>query len=439
MTRAHGHHTSRILYRVCWCLLFLAPALMPQARISAGLRFPVPSEEGWNAAEASSARVPQEAREAYSAQVVDAETGEELPFTQVYICEGRGTVANSEGQFCIDAHPQEVLTITCMGYQRVRLKAADLPHTLRLTPATTEMREVTVVASENILKQVVQQMEADYQAHKNVYTYYYMRQTYRMDDAVEMAEAYFTASSANNLRQVEFMAGRMFHEKSNERKLVLDFSNIHASLSLAPMIKDEAFWQETIIPLNQKRFRNRYNYEDLYQTSITAQADQDGRRILCIHIQPQEGKKQRKPVMTGDLYVRADNLHPIGFKGRIDGLRLESSLNGEKRTAKARIDINIAYSRAQGYNKVESISTHLRGDGIDSQTTAYNVANLDIPDDADSRHSENLLVAIWHTRKDAAWWQKNIILPTKAEQRLMRENGITPPSIITPSNETSRP
>ncbi len=423
MTRAHSHHTSRILYRVCWCLLFLAPALMPQARISAGLRFPVPSEKGWKAAEASSARVPQEAQEAYSAQVVDAETGEELPFTQVYICEGRGTVANSEGQFSIDAHPQEVLTITCMGYQRVRLKAADLPHTLRLTPATTEMREVTVVASENILKQVVLQMEADYQAHRKAYTYYYMRQTYRMDDAVEMAEAYFTANCANNLRQVEFMAGRMFHEKSNERKLALDFSNIHASLSLAPMIKGEPFWQGTVIPLNQSGSHGHYCYEYDYQISITPQVEQNGRRILCIHIQPTKGKKQHKPMMSGDLYVETDSLRPIGFKGKIKGLRLESNIDGKIRTAKAVIDIGITYSHALGYNKVASVSTRLKSRGIDCQTVTYDVGSPDFVKSIPCNRSPNLITAIQHTRKDAAWWQKNIILPTKAEQRLMRENG----------------
>ncbi len=425
MTRTPQHYPPTPQSRAhLWCALLLMLALTARAE---GPSLPLaPTPWGWSTAEADSGQMQTDERRTYSARVTDAESGEELPFSQVYISEGRGTMANSEGWFSISALPSEMLTITCMGYQRVRIKAADLPRTLRLSPATTEMREVTVVAPGNILKQVVQQMEADYQAHKNAYSYYYMRQTYRMDDAVEMAEAYFTACCANNLRRVEFMAGRVFHGKNGERRLALDFSNTHATLSLAPMIKGEPFWQGVAIPLNQKAYRNRYNYEDNCQTSVTSHADQGGRRILCIHIHSPKGKKQRKPMMSGDLYVEADSLRPIGFKGRIEGLRMETSLNGENRVTKASIDINIAYSHAQGFNKVAAISTRLMCKGIDCQTTAYNVDDLDIPDDSYGNRSPNLIMAIQHTRKDAAWWQKNIILPTEAEQRLMRENGIEP-------------
>ncbi len=363
--------------------------------------------------------------ETFSSTVMDGETGETLPFAQIYISEGRGTIANAEGRFSVKALPSETLVITCMGYQRMKIKAADLPPTLRLMPAETAMREVTVMAPGNILAQVVKQMEKDYQAHKNAYTYYYMRQTYRMDEAAEMAEAYLSARSAGNLRGVEFLAGRVFHAKSKEKKLALDFSNLHATLSLAPMIKEEPFWQEVFIPLNQKSFRNRYNYEKDYETDISPQTDADGKRILCIHIRrPQKGKKVRKAVMSGDLYVEADSLWPIGFRGKIEGLKLESELNGEESTAKATLDLNITYSRTHGYNKVTSIFTRLKCKGIDCQTIAYHVDNLDIPDDADANRSDNLLTAIWYTRKDAEWWRKNIILPTEAERKLMRENGM---------------
>lgn len=191
------------------------------------------------------------------------------------------------------------------------------------------------------------------------------------------------------------------------------------------MIKEEPFWQEVFIPLNQKSFRNRYNYEKDYETDISTQTDADGKRILCIHIRrPQKGKKVRKAVMSGDLYVEADSLWPIGFRGKIEGLKLESELNGEESTAKATLDLNITYSRTHGYNKVTSIFTRLKCKGIDCQTIAYHVDNLDIPDDADANRSDNLLTAIWYTRKDAEWWRKNIILPTEAERKLMRENGM---------------
>ena len=199
--------------------LFLTlPCLIAQARSHLPYHLPGNCGGQVNGVPHDNQQASNNVRGTFSARIVDAETGEELPFTQIYISEGRGTIANSEGKFSIDALPSETLTITCMGYQRVRIKAADLPSTLRLSPATIEMREVTVVPSGDILEQVVRNMEADYNAHRKAHTYYYMRQTYRMGEAVEMAEAYFTAGSACNLRRVEFLAGRVFHEKSNGKK-----------------------------------------------------------------------------------------------------------------------------------------------------------------------------------------------------------------------------
>lgn len=45
--------------------------------------------------------------------------------------------------------------------------------------------------------------------------------------------------------------------------------------------------------------------------------------------------------------------------------------------------------------------------------------NLSITDDAFNNRSDNLITAIRHTRKDAAWWEKNIIQPTEAEKKII--------------------
>lgn len=376
--------------------------------------------------EAESSLIEHSADKGYvaTATIVDAETGEPLPFVQVYVAEGHGALTNDEGQFSLDVGPSDVLVVTCMGYQRVRLKASELPRVLRLVPSVTALREVTVYAPQDILWQVVSQMERDYVAHKNASAYYYMRQTYRMAGASQMAEAYFQADCANNLRDVEFVAGRMFHADGGGKRLSLDLSNIHATLSLAPMIKGESFWREALIPLNQKRFRRRYNYVQDYRTTITTLDNADGRHIMCIRFAPAREGKPRHAVMTGDLYVDADSLWPVGFQGRLEGIKLQTNLDGEDSKGLATIHVSITYGHMRGYNHVLGISTRLVSDGIDCRTVAYNVDRLDIPKDVEASRSDNLLVAIWRTHKDAAWWRSNVILPTQAEKRLMQESGV---------------
>ena len=221
--------------------------------------------------------------------VIDAETGEPLSFVQIYIADGRGALTNDEGRFSIEAHPSEVLIITCMGYQRMRIKAGNLPRVLKLTPSVTELKEVTVYSPQNILQQVINGMERDYNVYKKVSASYYMRQTYTMSGAMQMAEAYLQAACANNLRNVEFVAGRMFHGMNGGRKLSLDLSNIHATLSLAPMIKGESFWRGAVVPLNRKTFHKRYNYEkdpnseNDFGNNIIPNLLRDNRKMYAYH------------------------------------------------------------------------------------------------------------------------------------------------------------
>ena len=114
-----------------------------------------------HACEAEASLIERSADKGYAATatIVDAETVEPLPFVQVYVAEGHGALTNDEGQFSLDVAPSDVLVVTCMGYQRVRIKASELPRVLRLVPSVTALREVTVYATQDILGQVVSRME----------------------------------------------------------------------------------------------------------------------------------------------------------------------------------------------------------------------------------------------------------------------------------------
>ena len=59
------------------------------------------------------------------ARIIDAKTGERLPFASVYISGQNSTISNAEGEFVIDADSADVLRISYVGYKTVHLRAVD--------------------------------------------------------------------------------------------------------------------------------------------------------------------------------------------------------------------------------------------------------------------------------------------------------------------------
>ena len=60
------------------------------------------------------------------ARIIDAKTGERLPFASVYISGQNSTISNAEGEFAIDADSTDVLRISYVGYKTVHLRAVDI-------------------------------------------------------------------------------------------------------------------------------------------------------------------------------------------------------------------------------------------------------------------------------------------------------------------------
>ena len=53
--------------------------------------------------------LPLTAQQTYRARVIDAETGEALPYVSIYASKENGTLTNAEGVFSIEANNEEVL------------------------------------------------------------------------------------------------------------------------------------------------------------------------------------------------------------------------------------------------------------------------------------------------------------------------------------------
>ena len=85
------------------------------------------------------------AQKKLSGSVVDAVSGERLSFVMFYLASGRGTLSNFDGDFMLEIMPDDSVTITHVGYEKIRMKADLLPRIVRLKPMATQMAEVVAV------------------------------------------------------------------------------------------------------------------------------------------------------------------------------------------------------------------------------------------------------------------------------------------------------
>ena len=66
------------------------------------------------------------AQHSYSSRVVDAKTGEGIPYATVRASATEGTQSDLEGRFSIECPPATALVISCMGYEKLTIKASSL-------------------------------------------------------------------------------------------------------------------------------------------------------------------------------------------------------------------------------------------------------------------------------------------------------------------------
>ena len=104
----------------------------------------------------------------FQGQVVDAKTGERMPFVHIYVDEERGCVSNAEGKFSIAVKAEDSLRFSFVGYQTCSWKASELPKVARMSPAALAISNVNVLSDDAILKHAYEVMKRDFKVHKQV-------------------------------------------------------------------------------------------------------------------------------------------------------------------------------------------------------------------------------------------------------------------------------
>ena len=101
------------------------------------------------------------AQQTFRGRVVDAETGEPLPYASIYVAEGKGTLTNEDGNFLLRVKPKEELKISYVGYNPVTYTAADMPKVVRLKPMANVLHEVQPTPIETIILKIIKKLNKE--------------------------------------------------------------------------------------------------------------------------------------------------------------------------------------------------------------------------------------------------------------------------------------
>ena len=364
--------------------------------------------------------LPLAAQQTYRAQVVDAETGEALPYVNIYVAAGRGTMTNSKGYFIIEAEPTEQLSFRYVGYETMQVDAAALSGVVRMKPYTRELAEVVVtpIHAHDILRQVISRLDAEYRKHKKAQQVYFFRSVLENKVGAYMLEAFLRARDAVNARDEILLSGVRGTERRGAGYFPsLNITNIQRHIETGPKTFGSTFWEKAVKPLDSFSRAKRY-----YAFDSSILRGEDGKTIYCIdctwtHEMTHALRNTR--YITGKLYVEADTYRMLRFDGRVNNAYQWVDLD----RLPADIRFHITYDHSRGYTSM----AHLAVEGGNAQmryhSIAFAVEGYDNVRKKQKSGSSNLVIAIEETACDSTLWTEEIVRRTEEEERIFK-NGM---------------
>jgi len=350
-------------------------------------------------------------------RVVDAKTGEALPYVSIYAGEGKGTLSNNDGAFKLTADANDLLRFSCIGYEKMTAKATELPSVIRLKPYTTVLGEVTIHAlrNEDMLKLVIANLKQDYKKQGKMARKYFFRTMTETDEGSYMAEAFVMAHSVVNIRSAMMISGLQNRDtEDNGKTLDFNFSNIHKLLEVAPMTNNSQFWSKVLKPLQSYSTLRKY-----YETHIQQIQGEDGKNLYRIDfsLKKEISKEiESKRNITGTAYVDADTYRLLRYDGSCNNFHVSYNMFTPYETA---ISFHLEYDYSQGVASVSHVA--IQGSTEVSRYRALLFAVGSDEEIADKMQSIdiNMVSALRDAGYDSTLWAKyDIVKRTNEEERV---------------------
>ena len=95
-------------------------------------------------------------------RVVDAETGDPLPYVTIYLGPGRGTLTNEEGEYMVKVEANDSVSFSCIGYEKLLLPVSDVQSLTRMKSIPIHLKELTVQAIpyEHVIKKAIKNLKS---------------------------------------------------------------------------------------------------------------------------------------------------------------------------------------------------------------------------------------------------------------------------------------
>lgn len=331
----------------------------------------------------------------YRGKIVDAETGEAMPYTNLYVSSGHGTLTNMNGEYIVMASPDENVRISFVGYSTLNVKASSLKRVMKMQPMVASLNEVQVLGTDALLMKVRDRLRKDFGKNIRRTSHYFCRMTIARGEQLEMVEAFMEAASSVNLRNISVTNGSYWMRSPYGKiQSALEQTNLHVAYALGPMIKNEPVWDILVTPFpNNGGLTHIHHYYEVSQETLSGAGD---RAVHCISLTPKSRRGSMAPIIGGKLYVDAETFQLLMFDGEIYGLATRVAYGETKEQTDMDLKIHINYRHKHGYTEVADISGTLLNEEIDGHFTLVNVEDYHLPFTYGEKIDGNLLDAIEH-------------------------------------------
>ena len=284
------------------------------------------------------------------ARIIDAKTGERLPFASVYISGQNSTISNAEGEFVIDADSADVLRISYVGYKTVHLRAVDIGQEVLLSSEGEMLGEVVVLGTDFIIKKVLERHKKEVKKHRKSKSNFFYRQVSKNDrECTAFLESFFSGKSAYELSDLQLVTGRYVSVIGRHAMNPTNYFTFAQIALYSDSNRKTGLYQ--VVPLST-------DYNRFYETEVESISD-GNRRIYVIYFMP---RNPRSWSVTACLYIDAETFQVLRYKGFGNNERVwhkergsEDSFISIRNIENADYSFIINYQHDNGFTEVQSV------------------------------------------------------------------------------------
>ena len=360
---------------------------------------------------AAFAQVEEQETTVIEATVVDAETGEPLPFASISVVPPRhaSTITNAEGGFRIAVMEGDKLRFTYAGYQSLTLSPKAVGRKVKLKPATLMISEVNVKALP--LKEIRKETVRQKKKHRRKTADYYYRQTAFVDSTCyEYVEAFLSGKSAVALNDLKLISGRYAGVRPDTAsgqilqfyKNFFTFSQIELATSRSKLDPSD-----DVMPLYERA-------SVLYDIDYDVLSD-SASCLYVIRFQPKDYIKG-STILGCTLYVDSASNHILRCDGSGRNFRIlqqyPKALKRKDEVLPVTFNFSINMTEENGFTEVQSVyvDTYHYVDStlVRTKSTLFNVgAHEGGKKGRDLKFEDDLHKRIEKQEYDRDFWRKN--------------------------------